>query len=138
MSAAQILIARGVSYEGCLAIKTRGRLRATVGVRPRESDLFVLSQVFGWTEYDIGRRREASLITLMQATKENGDVPIIIDAGANVGYSSLYLADVYRDALVIAVEPNLDSFDILQKNCAANERIRPVRAALWHHDDDLP
>jgi FkbM family methyltransferase len=60
--------------------------------------------------------------------------PVIVDAGANVGYSSLFFAETYPEATIIAVEPDLDAFEILCQNTRQRSNIRPIRAALWSHD----
>jgi FkbM family methyltransferase len=55
----------------------------------------------------------------------------IVDAGANVGYSSIYFATRYPAARVLAIEPNSDNFEILLSNVAPYSNIYAVQAALW-------
>lgn len=55
----------------------------------------------------------------------------IIDGGANVGFSSLALAARFPAATVIAVEPDPANFAMLAVNCRDEDRIKPLRAALW-------
>lgn len=45
---------------------------------------------------------------------------LVIDVGANVGFSTLVFARVFRNANVIAVEPNCKLIDIIEKNCKNN------------------
>ncbi|UXA20226.1 FkbM family methyltransferase [Mycobacterium sp. SMC-4] len=103
-------------------------------VRPTDSDPYVLAQIFTAGEYDAPPYWMTRLQAHAAELRAAGGVPLIIDAGANVGYSALYLADRFPDAIVIAVEPDAGCVEILRRNCAVNSRIHPVRAALWSHD----
>ena len=66
----------------------------------------------------------------------NVDGKTVIDVGANIGDSSVYFA--YKGARkVIAVEPNILSFNSLLKNIrtnAMNDRIVPINGALGCRD----
>jgi FkbM family methyltransferase len=46
---------------------------------------------------------------------------VIIDFGANVGYTSLWLKKQYPDARIIAVEPDIENFNMLQANVQLNK-----------------
>jgi FkbM family methyltransferase len=60
------------------------------------------------------------------------NVRTIIDAGANVGYSSAYFLTQFPDVRVIAIEPDPDNFRALQRNVSRwGERVICVNAALW-------
>jgi FkbM family methyltransferase len=59
---------------------------------------------------------------------------VIIDAGANVGMSAVYFALQYPAAKIVAIEPELTSFRILEKNARLFPQIIPIRAALWDRD----
>ena len=61
----------------------------------------------------------------------------IIDAGANVGLSSVYFASQFPDARIIAVEPESRNFELLEENTAPYPKIEPVRAALWFEDAEI-
>jgi FkbM family methyltransferase len=54
----------------------------------------------------------------------------IIDAGANVGYTAIWFAERYPSSQIIAVEPDMENFEILCRNVAHESRITPVRAAI--------
>lgn len=56
---------------------------------------------------------------------------VIIDAGAYVGYSSVYFAQKYRQARIIALEPVRANFDLLVRNTSAHPRILARNQALW-------
>jgi hypothetical protein len=46
--------------------------------------------------------------------------PFIIDCGGNIGMATLYFKKLYPNANILVFEPEPHSFDILQKNIAAN------------------
>lgn len=58
------------------------------------------------------------------------NVMTIIDAGANIGASSIAFAKRYPLARVIAIEPERDNFDILKFNTQSYPNIELVRGAL--------
>lgn len=59
-------------------------------------------------------------------------VQLIVDAGANIGDTSVWYATRFPAAKVVAIEPNPDNFKVLEQNCSPyGERIRLLKAALW-------
>jgi FkbM family methyltransferase len=61
----------------------------------------------------------------------------IVDVGANIGMASLYFANKYPDARIIAVEPEASNFEMLALNVGPYANISPVRAALWNKDGEI-
>ena len=59
------------------------------------------------------------------------DPRVIIDAGANVGTSSIFFARKYPGARIFAVEPETSNFDLLCKNTLNYNNIVPIKAAIW-------
>lgn len=47
--------------------------------------------------------------------------PIIIDAGAHIGLATLYFKQLYPGAHITALEPNPESYDLLEKNVFENQ-----------------
>jgi len=45
-------------------------------------------------------------------------IDLVIDAGANVGYSVAYFAQNYPGAKIVAIEPEADNYVVLSKNIA--------------------
>jgi FkbM family methyltransferase len=93
-----------------------------VYIRLRTSDVLVVWQVLVSGRYD------------WQFAKSP---KVIVDAGANVGLASIYYANRYPEARIIAVEPELSNYEILKKNVAPYPQVVPVRAALWKENTDL-
>jgi len=57
---------------------------------------------------------------------------LIIDAGANVGYASVFFARKFPDADIYAIEPEASNFKALQKNASPYPHIRPIKKGLWN------
>jgi FkbM family methyltransferase len=56
----------------------------------------------------------------------------IIDAGANIGASTVYLAHLFPDSKIIAIEPERENFSLLEKNTKHHKNVKCIRAALWN------
>lgn len=91
-------------------------------VRKNTSDLDVFRQIFVQGDYNLPVKISPKLI---------------IDAGANVGYSALYFNKKYPEAKIIAIEPEASNFEILKMNTRDIKNIIPVHAGLWHKDGIL-
>lgn len=87
-----------------------------VWVRPRTSDRNMLSDVLLEQEYDLPL-----------------DPPprFIIDAGANVGYTSAFLASRHPQAQIAAIEPEDSNFAQLTRNLEPFTQVTPIKAGLW-------
>ena len=130
---AGILLRRALKMGGPARVRVDGH---DLWLRPRDSDLFVLGQIFGTREYDLGRYK-AGLRRLASQWTNKGVTPVILDIGANVGYSPIYFADLFPDAVVVAVEADRATFEQLVENVKGHDRIRPVYAAVWSHENGV-
>lgn len=130
-AAANILTRRLLGLRQPVRCSAKG---CRIAVRPLDSDLFVASQIFGWQEYDPGDTVTSALNQLARRWRARGRIPVIVDAGANVGYSALDFAERFPDAVVIAVEPDPETFAELVANCIGEPRIQPIHAAVWSHE----
>jgi FkbM family methyltransferase len=54
----------------------------------------------------------------------------VIDCGANVGLSPLYLHSLWPQATIVALEPERNNFEMLRRNTAGIPAIVPVHAAI--------
>lgn len=54
----------------------------------------------------------------------------IVDAGANIGLSTVYLKNKFPNAAIISIEPSLVNFKILKKNIEGYQNISIVNGAL--------
>jgi len=91
-------------------------LRHPVVLRPRTTDRFVFEEIFLDCDYDL-----------------SVDISprFIVDAGANVGFASIFFANLYPGSTIIALEPEPENFRLLVQNTRWYPEIIPVQAALW-------
>ncbi len=63
---------------------------------------------------------------------------LILDCGANVGYSSAYFLSRYPESTVIAIEPDVDNFKMLERNLAPyGDRYKGICSAIWSHSTGM-
>ncbi|SEG71189.1 methyltransferase, FkbM family [Methylobacterium sp. 190mf] len=129
--AVNIMIRRIIGIKNPIKIKIRGMV---LNLRPIDSDLFVLMQIFSAKEYELKGPALQKINALYNNILKRGGVPLIVDAGANVGYSSIYFSEIYPDAHILAIEPDEASFQMLSGNCASLDKVTAVNAALWKDD----
>jgi FkbM family methyltransferase len=66
------------------------------------------------------------------------DARVIVDLGANVGYSSIVLLNAFPNAFVLAVEPDPSSVAICSRNLEPyGDRARLVKAGIWNRSCSL-
>lgn len=97
-------------------------LQSRVAVRVADSDIYDFN-------HSLGSGREPLNL---------GFIPkVIVDAGANVGYSVLRFFLEYPRARIIAIEPDAGNLAQLAKNCAAYRNLIVEPHALWTHSTRL-
>lgn len=101
-----------------------GRANHSLVARTHTSDGQVFYQVFARLEY--------------ACVDDMNDVSLIIDCGANVGYSSAHFLSRFPKAKLIAVEPDPGNFKILQRNLEPfGSRVRLIQSGIWSHSCGL-
>lgn len=93
-----------------------------VSLRLRTADITVFEQIFVGGEYEWNWPKNPC---------------VILDAGANIGLTSVFYATKYPDAKIISVEPEESNYQMLRKNVAQYSRVTPVHAALWKENRQL-
>jgi FkbM family methyltransferase len=131
-----VLTRRFFRRRGVIRASLRG-WRGTIEIDPLDSDLFVVAQIFGHKEYALDDRVTGRLNEHSAELRKAGRVPVIIDGGANVGYSALFFAETYPEALVVALEPGQNAVASLKRNVADQPRVRSIHAALWSHTEGV-
>jgi FkbM family methyltransferase len=92
--------------------------------RAGTSDINVFRQIFIKSEYS--------------PLDDAADVRLIIDCGANVGFSSAYFLSRFPDAELIAVEPDAGNFLALERNVRPyGKRVTLLHAGIWTHEAAL-
>ena len=87
-------------------------------LRAGTSDLWVFDQIFLYCELE---------------TDFGEDLGRIIDAGANIGLASVYLANRFPNAQILALEVDAQNFELSVKNPRAYPQIMPLPKGLWNH-----
>jgi len=93
-----------------------------IRVRVPSSDIPTYKKVFINQEYDFLVKTQPK---------------VIIDAGANIGLASIYFANKYPGARIVALEPEQSNFELLKENIAQYPNIVPVQAALWDKNEKI-
>ncbi len=86
-------------------------------MRAGTSDLWVFDQIFVYKELETDLGQNAASI---------------IDAGANIGLTSVYFANRFPDAQILALEVDQQNFDLLAMNTRSYPRICPLLKGLWN------
>jgi FkbM family methyltransferase len=102
-----------------------------IALRPADSDFETFRQVYTAQQYEIlpqdqKQRHETFYATLVQS----GMTPVIIDAGANIGAATLWFADKFPLAHIIAVEPNPGNAALCRVNAARRMNVTVVEGAI--------
>jgi FkbM family methyltransferase len=80
-------------------------------------DVGVIDQIFRAADYQIHPdARFQTLVRYATAQAAMGKRPLVIDAGANIGASSVYFALQYPSGRVVAIEPEKGNADLLRLN----------------------
>jgi FkbM family methyltransferase len=111
----RLAIARLRKKPHLLQIRMLG-VNSPVYLRVPSSDVQAFAQIFIANEYKVDVNR---------------DPEFIIDAGANIGLASIYFANQFPNARILAIEPEMGNFEILAKNVETYPNIQPVLGALW-------
>jgi FkbM family methyltransferase len=93
-----------------------------IHLRMRSSDLSLFEEILMDHEYEFVFDHSPS---------------VIVDAGANIGLTSVFFANRFPQARVISIEPEAANYQMLLRNTANYRNIVAVQAALWREDMPL-
>lgn len=117
-------ITRGLITFIGISTKRKGLLRVSIPqsrtrvlLRANTSDKRAFKQVLVNNDYEIPINIRPKLI---------------VDGGANVGYASIYFANRYPDAQIIAVEPEISNIEVLGENTSGYSNVTIVQAGIWN------
>lgn len=97
-------------------------------LRVGSTDLDVYYQIFVHLEYQ-------AVIEYIKSKNKSKNIYNIIDAGANIGLTSLYLMKFFEKAEIVLIEPSKQNFDIITKNIFLNNyqnQLFPLQKGLWN------
>ena len=100
-------------------------LKAYIRTAP-SSDVMVFRQLFENKEY-------APLVQLIQ--QRHQEPLLMVDAGANVGYATLFFKQHFPQLQAVCIEPDGGNITQIQKNAAVNglSGVRTDQAGVWSH-----
>lgn len=118
--------------ESAMPIRLEG-LASEFWVRLQGSDMDVVHQIFSARDYDLSwcLPYKLHIQAVRDRVREQGLTPVIIDAGANIGASTLWFALNFPDCHVLAVEPDRRNFEVLRRNVGSLPNMTLFHAALW-------
>lgn len=77
------------------------------------SDCFTIMDVFCYQNYSLPKHWEGNLECFLE---DQSKLPVVLDLGANLGFTSNYLKRVYPEAVTIGVEPDTRSVDLCRQH----------------------
>lgn len=128
----------GIGKESAVSVENTGT-GETFEVRLREgtSDWMTFEQIFIDEDYDLRPLpRHAELMRYYRDACATGK-PLIVDLGANIGFSSLYFSLMWPDAQIVAVEPDGGNYTSLSNNVAKREKIDTIQAGAASREGKL-
>lgn len=136
LPSASMLLSRTLLRSGRRQAVTHIRLPdcpAGLWVRPQGSDLDVALQIFWMRDYDLSwcAPYKRHIEEVCDQIRTDGNVPLIIDAGANIGASTLWFSLNFPDCRVFAIEPDRGNFEMLSRNTANRPNVTLFHAGLW-------
>jgi FkbM family methyltransferase len=102
-----------------------------VHVRPGDSDFATLRQVFRESSYELETQPVRDRIDARyRALLAEKVIPVIVDAGANIGAATLWFRARYPAATVVAIEPDPANAAMLRRNVEADPGVIACEAAI--------
>lgn len=105
----------------------------TIKVRKRpSSDLNVFAQIYQYNEYK-------PLVETFKKHFPNHETLNIIDAGSNIGLTSVYLSKHFPDSKFITIEPDSSNFESVSYNLETNgiKNAVKIKGGLWSKNTNL-
>ena len=98
----------------------------------RRQDLPIFDQIMVDQEDDFESYAQAGDVSdAYRALLAKGKTPVILDCGGHVGFSAVWFASRFPEAMVYSVEPQAENFKLLQANASAYRNIVPIRGGVW-------
>ena len=110
--------------------------RGFFGVNARDRiDSITADQVFTNNDYDLRfLKRYDELIRQYNSICAQNKKPLIIDCGANIGFSAIHFATTFPQSMVISIEPEKNNFSLMKKNCAGLNNVELLNKAVGNFD----
>ena len=102
-----------------------------VAIRPETSDKPTADEVLGYRVYELCRGSSAP------PAINKFEPKFIIDGGANIGTASIFFANRYPNAKIVAVEPESQNIEMMEYNLKNYPQVKIIHAALWNRNTEL-
>ncbi len=112
-------------YRNETVIKLR-KEQEVVTLRKNSSDNSVFKQIFIEKEYEA---------VIDCAIINNVNISTIVDAGSNIGLTSLKFLSFFPNAAIFCLEPDSANFKILNENLKNYQNITLLNKALWYKNE---
>ena len=93
------------------------KLEFRIALRNYTLDVALFAEIFIFQEYNVDLE---------------GKVETIIDCGANIGLASLYFLSKYPGATIIALEPERENYECLQRNLTNYPNVTCLKKGIWN------
>lgn len=123
-----------IRYQGILQKETATyfvsnypKLGVTLKTRKRpSSDLDVFSQIYKYLEYK-------PLVEIFKKNFPKSKNLNIIDAGSNIGLTTVYLSKYFPESRFITIEPDSSNFEIMSSNFDLNKikQVEKIKGGIW-------
>jgi FkbM family methyltransferase len=105
---------------------------AGVWLRPGTADWHVYDQVFIRQDYELASLPQFSrLLADYAKLLASGKKPVIIDCGANIGLATFAFKRAFPEAVIYAIEPEGENFNLMTRNFAPLSNVFALRAGVW-------
>jgi len=105
---------------------------AGVWLRPGTADWHVYDQIFIRQEYELASLPQSSrLLADYAKLLASGKKPVIIDCGANIGLATVAFKRAFPEAVIYAIEPERENFNLMTRNFAPLSNVFALRAGVW-------
>ncbi len=101
---------------------TSSRYNTRIYLRKKYADNYTFKQVFIEDQYNFQ-------IPFTPTT--------IIYGGANIGLASVYFANRYPGASIVAIEPSQENFKVVEKNIAGFTKVKAILGGIWNDNKHL-
>jgi FkbM family methyltransferase len=112
----------------CVSVNPVGKIHVRIG----ESDVAAVRQIFRDGGYGIDFKSPTGNRILARYTEilTSGSIPVIVDAGANIGAATILFLSQFPQAHVVSIEPEIGNFSILKKNTTHRAQVHAIQAAI--------
>lgn len=112
---------------------------APIYLRESISDHSIFWQCIVRRQYDFAHFPQYQrLVAAYNEAVKKGIRPLIIDCGGNIGLASVWFATQFPEAVIYAIEPDRNNFEVLKLNTAHyGSRIKLLLGGIWNESGYL-